>query len=250
MICSGIFLMHNIDEQLEELVTANRILAREGVVDAFGHVSIRHPERPDRYILSQSRAPDLVNVADLMEYTLEGDPIDQQGRTMYSERPIHGGIYESRNDVMAVVHNHSPTVVPFSVTETPLRPMFHLAALIGPEVPVWDIRDNFQDTSLLVTTMEQGRDLASCLGGRRVSLMRGHGCVVAGKSIREVVMASVYLQVNAGLLLESLRLGEVKYLSPGEIELMSTGLMRPNSQERAWEYWSNRAGRINKRTGE
>ncbi len=236
-------MVHNIDEQLEELVTANRILAREGVVDAFGHVSIRHPERPDRYILSQSRAPDLVDVADLMEYTLEGDPIDQQGRTMYSERPIHGGIYESRDDVMAVVHNHSPTVVPFSVTKTPLRPMFHLAALIGPEVPVWDIRDNFQDTSLLVTTMEQGRDLASCLGGRRVSLMRGHGCVVAGKSIREVVMASVYLQVNAGLLLESLRLGEVKYLSPGEIEMMSDSQMRLTGQERAWEYWANRAGR-------
>lgn len=235
--------MNNIDEQLEELVTANRILAREGVVDAFGHVSIRHPDRPGRYILSRSRAPDLVGVADLMEYTLEGEPIDQQDLTMYTERPIHGGVYESREDVKAVVHNHSPTVIPFSVTATPLRPMFHLAAIIGSELPVWDISDNFQDTNLLVTTMEQGRDLASCLGGRRVALMRGHGCVVAGKSIREVVMASVYLQVNAGLLLESLRLGEVKYLSPGEIELMSESQMRPTSQERAWEYWVNRAGR-------
>ena len=235
--------MNNIGEQLEELVTANRILAREGVVDAYGHVSIRHPERPDRYILSQSRAPDLVDIDDLMEYTLEGDPIDQQGRAMYTERPIHGGIYEARDDVTAIVHNHSPTVIPFSVTGTPLRPMFHLAAIVGAEVPVWDIRDNFQDTNLLVTTMDQGRDLARCLGGRRVSLMRGHGCVVAGGSIREVVMASVYLQVNAGLLLESLRLGEVKYLSPGEIELMSETQMRLTGQERAWEYWANRAGR-------
>ena len=154
--------MSNIDEQLEEMVTANRILAREGVVDAFGHISIRHPDRPDRYILSQSRAPDLVDRDDLMEYTLEGEPIDQQGRTMYTERPIHGGIYETRDDVMAVGHNHSPTVVPFSVTATPLRPMFHLAALIGPELPVWDIRDNFQDTNLLVTTMEQGRISMRC----------------------------------------------------------------------------------------
>ncbi|MCH8989957.1 MAG: class II aldolase/adducin family protein [Chloroflexi bacterium] len=242
--------MNNIDEQLQELVTANRILAREGVVDAYGHVSIRHPERPDRYILSQSRAPDLVDVADLMEYTLEGDPIDQQGRSMYTERPIHGGIYEARDDVLAVVHNHSPTVIPFSVTATPLRPMFHLAALTGPEVPVWDIRDNFGDTNLLVTTMEQGRDLARCLGGHRVSLMRGHGCVVAGKSIREVVMASVYLQVNAGLLLESLRLGEVKYLSPGEIESMTESQMRLTGQERAWEYWATRAGRANRVQGE
>ena len=235
--------MNNIDDQLQELVTANRILAREGVVDAYGHVSIRHPERPDRYILSQSRAPDLVDVDDLMEFTLEGEPIDQQGRNMYSERPIHGGIYEARDDVLAVVHNHSPMVVPFSVTDTLLRPMFHLAALIGPEVPVWDIRGNFQDTNLLVTTMDQGRDLARCLGGGRVSLMRGHGCVVAGRSIREVVAASVYLQVNAGLLLEALRLGEVKYLSQGEIELMSAHQMRPVMQERAWEYWANRAGR-------
>jgi len=237
--------MNNIDEQLQELVTANRILAREGVVDAYGHVSIRHPERPDRYILSQSRAPDLVDINDLMEYTLDGDPIDQQGRSMYTERPIHGGIYEARDDVLAIVHNHSPAVVPFSVTGTPLRPILHLAALIGPELPVWDIRDNFGDTNLLVTTMEQGRDLARCLGGRRVSLMRGHGCVVAGNSIREVVMASVYLQVNAGLLLESLRLGEVKYLSPGEIESMTESQMSLTGQERAWQYWANRAGRAN-----
>ncbi len=237
--------MNNIDEQLQELVTANRILAREGVVDAYGHVSIRHPERPDRYILSQSRAPDLVDVDDLMEYTLDGDPIDQQGRSLYTERPIHGGIYEARDDVLAIVHNHSPAVVPFSVTGTPLRPILHLAALTGPELPVWDIRDNFGDTNLLVTTMEQGRDLARCLGGRRVSLMRGHGCVVAGNSIREVVMASIYLQVNAGLLLESLRLGEVKYLSPGEIESMTESQMSLTGQERAWQYWANRAGRAN-----
>ena len=219
------------------------MLAREGVVDAYGHVSIRHPEQPDRYILSQSRAPDLVELSDLMEYTLEGDPVDQQGRSMYTERPIHGGIYQAREDVMAIVHNHSPTVIPFSVTDTPLRPMFHLGAIIGSELPVWDIRDNFQDTNMLVTNMEQGRDLAACLGGRRVSLMRGHGCVIAGHTIREVVMASVYLPVNAGLLLQSLQLGEVKYLSPGEIEMMSDSQMRLTGQERAWEYWANRAGR-------
>ncbi len=235
--------MNNIEEQLELLVTANRILAREGVVDAYGHVSIRHPEHPGRYILSQSRAPDLVEVSDLMEYTLEGEPIDQQGRSMYTERPIHGGIYEARDDVLAVVHNHATSVIPFTVTNTPLRPILHLAAITGSELPVWDIRDNFGDTNLLVTTMDQGRDLANCLGGRRVSLMRGHGCVIAGKSIREVVMASVYLQVNAGLLLESLSLGDVKYLSPGEIKAMTGSQMSLSGQERAWEYWANRADR-------
>ena len=235
--------MNHITEQLEELVTANRILAREGIVDAFGHVSIRHPERTDRYILSQSQAPDLVDIPDLMEYTLEGEPIDQQGRNMYSERAIHGGIYETRGDVLAVVHNHSPTVVPFTVTKTPLKPIFHLAAIIGPDLPVWDIRDNFGDTDLLVKTTEQGRDLARCLGGRRVSLMRGHGCVVAGNNVKEVVMAAVYLQVNAGLLLDSLKLGEVEYLSHGEIELMSESQVDPRIQHRPWEYWANRAGR-------
>ena len=235
--------MNNIDEQLELLVTANRILAREGVVDAYGHVSIRHPEHADRYILSQSRAPDLVEVSDLMEYTLEGQPIDQQGRPMYTERPIHGGIYQARDDVLAVVHNHAASVIPFTVTNTPLRPILHLAAITGPELPVWDIRDNFGDTNLLVTTMDQGRDLASCLGNRRVSLMRGHGCVIAGKSVREVVMASIYLQVNAGLLLESLRLGDIKYLSPGEIKAMTDSQMSLSGQERAWEYWANRADR-------
>ena len=235
--------MTDFDQQLHDLVTANRILAREEVVDAFGHVSIRHPEHPNRYILSQSRAPELVDTPDLMEYTLEGEPLDQQGRTMYSERPIHGGVYEARPDVQAVVHNHSPAVLPFGVTGAPLRPMFHLAAIIGAQLPVWDIRDNFSDTSLLVTTMEQGRDLVACLGQGRAALMRGHGCVVAGSTLKEAVMASVYLQVNARLLLQSLPLGEVKYLSLGEIELMSQSQVRPTSLGRAWEYWAVRAGR-------
>ncbi len=235
--------MTDLEQQLQDLVTANRILAREEVVDAFGHVSIRHPEHPQRYILSQSRAPELVDLDDLMEYTLEGQPLDQQGRTMYSERPIHGGVYEARPDAGAVVHNHSPAVLPFGVTGTPLRPMFHLAAIIGEQLPVWDIRDNFQDTSLLVTTMEQGRDLAAVLGAGRVALMRGHGCVVAGGTVKEAVMASVYLQTNARLLLASLPLGDVKYLSPREIELMSQSQVRPTSLDRAWEYWAIRAGR-------
>jgi HCOMODA/2-hydroxy-3-carboxy-muconic semialdehyde decarboxylase len=121
--------------------------------------------------------------------------------------------------------------------------MFHLAALIGGDIPVWDIRDNFGDTNMLVTTMPQGRDLAATLGPRRVALMRGHGCVVAGSSLKEAVMASVYLQVNARLLLESLKLGDVTYLSPGEIAAMSAGQVQPRTMARAWEYWAVRAGR-------
>ena len=127
---------------------------------------------------------------------------------MYSERPIHGGVYEARPDVMAVVHNHSPAVVPFGVTGVPLRPMFHMGAVAGEPVPVWDIRDNFTNTSLLVTTMEQGRDLAATVGPHNAALMRGHGCVVVGSTLKQAVMRSVYLQANARLLLASLALGE------------------------------------------
>ena len=146
--------MTDLSSSLQDLVTANRILAHEGVVDAFGHVSFRHHGNPDRYWLSRSRAPELVVAEDLMEYILEGDPIDQQDRPMYTERPIHGGVYQARPDVQAVVHNHSMAVIPYGVTKTPLRPILHLAAIIGGQVPVWDIRDTFGDTNMLVTTMD------------------------------------------------------------------------------------------------
>ena len=234
--------MTDLNSNLRELVTANRILAHEDVVDAFGHVSIRHPGNPEHYFLSRSRAPELVTPEDVMEFTIEGDPIDQRNRPIYAERPIHGALYEARSDVQAVVHNHSPAVIPFTVTKAPLRPILHLAAIIGVQVPVWDIRDRFGDTNLLVTTMEQGRDLAGVVGDGRVALMRGHGCVVAGGSLKEAIMASIYLQVNAGLLSESLRLGDVTYLSPGEVEKMSETQLSHLSADRAWEYWVRRAG--------
>jgi HCOMODA/2-hydroxy-3-carboxy-muconic semialdehyde decarboxylase len=225
-----------------DLVIANRILAREGVVDAYGHVSVRHPDSPQRFLLSQSRSPELVTLEDLMEFTLEGDAIDQQERAIYSERFIHGAVFEARPDIQAVVHNHSLAVIPFSITNTPIKPVVHVAALIGPNIPVWDIRDSFGDTSMLVTNMEQARDLAQAVGEGSVALMRGHGSVVAGRSIWEAVMASVYLQVNAQLLMDGLRLGEVTYLSDGETRLMAEAQMRPTSADRVWEYWVRRAG--------
>ena len=227
---------------LRDVVIANRILAHEGVVDAYGHVSVRHPDNPQRYLLSQSRSPALVTLSDIMEFTLEGDPIDQVGRPVYIERFIHGAIYEVRPEVQAVVHNHSLAVIPFSITDTPLRPVVHAAALIGQHIRTWDIRTKFGDTSMLVTNMEQARDLAQTVGEGRVALMRGHGCVVAGHSVREAVMASVYLQVNAQLLMDALRLGDVTYLSPGETELMSEAQLQPTGANRLWEYWVQRAG--------
>ena len=234
--------MSEFISNLRDLVIANRILAHEGVVDAFGHVSFRHPENPGHYFLSRSRAPELVTLDDIMEFTLEGEPIDQQERPMYAERPIHGALYEARPDIQAVVHNHSLTVVPFGVTGTPIRPLFHLSTVIGVQVPVWDIRDRFGDTNMLVITMDQGRDLAETVRNGRVALMRGHGCVVVGGSVKEAVMTSIYLQVNAQLLSESLRLGDVNYLSRGEVEKMSETQLRPLATDRAWEYWMMRAG--------
>jgi ribulose-5-phosphate 4-epimerase/fuculose-1-phosphate aldolase len=227
---------------LEELVTANRILAREGVVDSFGHVSIRQPNRPDRYVMSRARAPECIEVDDLMEFTLEGQPVDAGGRKGYAERFIHGAIYEARPEVNAVVHNHSPSVIPFGITATPLRPVMHMCASMGTEVPTWDSRTRFGDTNLLVTNMEMARDLAAALGDRPVALMRGHGCVVAGPSLRDVVFNSVYLELNADLQMKAASLGTITFLSDGEIRaILST--RSSFTYERAWEYWCRRAGR-------
>jgi ribulose-5-phosphate 4-epimerase/fuculose-1-phosphate aldolase len=229
-------------EALDELVTANRILAREGVVDAFGHVSIRHPEHAERFILSRARAPECIEVDDLMEFTLDGTAIEPRGRKPYAERFIHAALYEARGDVLAVVHNHSPSLIPFGITGTPLRPVMHMCASMGAHVPLWDSRTAFGDTNLLVTNMAMARDLASSLGSCSVALMRGHGCVVAGASLRDVVFNSIYLELNANLQLKASALGEITFLSDGEIQaiLATRGAF---TYERAWEYWCRRAGR-------
>jgi HCOMODA/2-hydroxy-3-carboxy-muconic semialdehyde decarboxylase len=234
--------MSLLDETLEELVTANHILAREGVVDSFGHISIRHPDNPDRYLLSCSRAPECIKVEDLMEFTLEGEAVDPKGRDPYAERAIHGSVYELRPDINAVVHNHSPNVIPYGVTGTPLKPLLHMAAGMGSDMPIWDSRTHFGDTTLLVTTMDMGRDLASMLADNRAALMRGHGCVVVGKSVREVVFSSIYLEMNAELQFKAAMLGEITFLSEGEVDAI---LERrgPYTFERAWERWCGRAGR-------
>src|SRR5260370_30841611 len=166
-----------LTQAFDELVTANRILAREGVVDSFGHVSIRHPERPDRYILSRARAPECIEADDLMEFTCDGVPIDQAGRKPYAERFIHGAVYEARPEVRAVVHHPSPSVIPFSVTGARLSPVIHMCAGIGTRVPTWDSRASFGDTNLLVTTIQMARELAAALGHRPVLLMLAHGFV-------------------------------------------------------------------------
>jgi ribulose-5-phosphate 4-epimerase/fuculose-1-phosphate aldolase len=233
-----------VSSALRELALANRILAHEGVVDAFGHVSIRHPKRAGRFIMSRSRSPELVTVADLMEFELDGTPVDRRGRTPYSERFIHGAIYERRADVGAVVHNHSHEVIPYGVTPVKLRPVLHVGAAIGEEVPVWDIRARFGDTDLLVANMEHARDLAATLGANRVALMRGHGCAVAGSTLREAVFTAIYLQINARLQTAALGLsGEVRFLSPGEVARAKVLASQKVGLDRAWEYWGRRANR-------
>jgi ribulose-5-phosphate 4-epimerase/fuculose-1-phosphate aldolase len=227
---------------IRDLVVANRILAFKGVLDSFGHVSVRHPDDPRRYLISRARAPSQITKEDILEFTLDSTPIDQRGLPSYAERPIHGCIYRARPDVMAVCHNHARGLLPFAVTKTPMRPVVHVAAGIGREVPVWDIREEFGDTSMLVTSNAMGHSLARCLGNGRAALMRGHGSVVVGATVREVVFTSYYLQVNAEVLLQSRGLGEVQYLSPGEIELAAALHSRPVAHERAWEEWVAQVG--------
>jgi ribulose-5-phosphate 4-epimerase/fuculose-1-phosphate aldolase len=226
---------------LRDLVTANRILAHEGVVDAYGHISVRHPERSDRFFLSGSRSPELVTPDDLIEYDLDCNPIDQRGRAQYTERPIHGAIYRRRPDVLSVIHNHAYEVIPFTIAQgVRLRPVLHTASGIGTEIPVWDIRHRFGDTNLLVTTLPQGEDLAATLGSNRVALMRGHGAVVAGMSIQDAVHAAVFLKVNAQIQTQAMRMADdIVYLSEGEVAEMQKSR---TGHGRAWEYWARRAG--------
>jgi HCOMODA/2-hydroxy-3-carboxy-muconic semialdehyde decarboxylase len=235
--------MNELERAIIDVVIANRILANEGVVDAYGHVSVRSPRDPTHYLLSRSRAPALVERGDIIEFDLEGQALGADARPPYLERFIHGAIYEARPDVQAVVHAHAEAVLPFTIVPTmPLQPVVHMASFIGARIPVWDIRDRFGDTNLLVVNMDQGRDLARGLGGERVALMRGHGFVAAGRSLPEAIRMAVYMPVNARVLLEALRLGEVKPLSPGEVDAHAS--MKPDDPAmwRAWEYWAARAG--------
>ena len=224
----------------DDLVTANRILAHHGVVDSFGHVSIRHPDNPDHFLMSRARAPNCVEIGDITEFTFDGKVVGHEPGKPYSERFIHGAVFEARPDVMAVVHNHSPNVVPFTVqTKKRLRPIMHMCAPIGDDIPTWDIADKFGVTNLLVTNMEMGRDLAKALGPRRtVALMRGHGSVVVGKGLREVVFTSIYFEINADMLIKAYQLGdgEIIPLSQGEIDSSTKG-RAGFTIERGWENW-------------
>jgi ribulose-5-phosphate 4-epimerase/fuculose-1-phosphate aldolase len=232
--------MSDLARAIEDLVAANRILAAEGVVDAFGHVSVRHPTDSKRFLLSRARAPELVEPDDIMEFTLEGEAVDARGRSPYLERFIHGALFEARPDVFSVIHNHSLSVIPYGMSDERLKPVMHMTASIGAEVPVWDSQTKFGDTDLLVSDMAMGRDLAQTVGKGPTSLMRGHGCVVASRSIRKAVYTAVYLEVNAALQMQASRLKNPKFLSPGEVKKI-TDADSDFGINRAWERWCRRA---------
>jgi ribulose-5-phosphate 4-epimerase/fuculose-1-phosphate aldolase len=237
--------MTDITPLLKDLVIANRILAKEDVVDAYGHVSVRHPDNPKHFFLSRSLAPDLVEPGDIVELGLDGQPVRDETRPLYLERFIHAAIFEARPDVHAVVHAHAEDILPFGIAQaTPLRPVIHSGSFIGAHVPVWDIADEFGDTDLLVRNMDHGRDLARCLAGNNVALMRGHGFASAGRSLIEVVRISVYLPRNARAQYRAMQLGgEIKPLSEGEIAARAAGYSPYSSETwRAWQYWATKAG--------
>lgn len=234
---------------IDELVAANHILTQQGIFEGYGHVSVRHPRNPRRFLISRSLAPGLVTAKDIIELDLDSTPVAANGPAMYSERFIHGEIYKTRSDVNAVVHNHAASVIPFGLTGVPLRPTYHMAAFIGAGIPVFDIRDAAGATDMLVSDAARGRALAAVLGAKPAVLMRGHGAAVVGSSLPMAVGRSVYLSANASIQLQAMSLGAagsgtaggtVKYLDSQEAEkALSAG--DSSGYARDWDLWRRRA---------
>jgi ribulose-5-phosphate 4-epimerase/fuculose-1-phosphate aldolase len=220
----------------ENLVIANHILARHGVVDGFGHVSIRCQDQPDRFIIARSMAPALVTIDDLMELDLDGNPVSPDAPRSYLERFIHSEIYRVRPEIMAVIHHHSPSVIPFGVTGVPLRPIYHMSGFLGAGVPVFDIRCDAGETDMLIRTNALGCAHASCLGQAAATLMRGHGATVVGTSLQQVVYRAIYMEMNARLQADALRLGPVQYLTETEAQLAAE--TNDGQVQRPWELWA------------
>ncbi len=229
------------DSLIADLVAGNRILAMEGVLDGMGHISVRHPSQADRFFLARSMAPELVTSADILEYDLEGQPIEARDRTSYLERFIHSEIYKARPDVRAIVHCHTPSLIPFAASDVPLRAMYHMAAFVAEGVPVWDIRKAGGVTDLLVRDGKLGRALAQSLGQKPAALMRGHGAVVVAGSIPNVVGRSIYLDVNARAQSQAIALGgKITYVEADEAKLR---MGDTNEYSRAWDLWKRKAAR-------
>jgi ribulose-5-phosphate 4-epimerase/fuculose-1-phosphate aldolase len=224
---------------IADLVVANHILFMEGVVDGFGHVSARDDCNSERFLLARSIAPGTVRPDDLMEFDLDGEPVDPRGRKVYLERFIHSEIYRARADVHAIVHSHSPSVIPYGVTGAQLRPIFHMSGFLGSTTPIFEIRDEGGPaTDMLVRDRNLGAALARNLGAATYALMRGHGSVAVGASIKQVVYRAIYAEVNARLQSEAMRLGEITFLS--EREAINAAQTIDTVLERPWELWKQR----------
>jgi HCOMODA/2-hydroxy-3-carboxy-muconic semialdehyde decarboxylase len=226
---------------LEDIATANRILFHQGVVDAFGHISLRHPHRPDHFLLSRNMAPGSVTADDILELDAESEPVDPDGPRSYLERFIHGEIYRVRPDVMSVVHSHSASVVPFGVVKgVTLRPVCHMSGFLGRGAPVFEIRCCAGDnTDMLIRDRRLGMELAKSLGDSNAVLMRGHGSTVVADTLQKAVYRAVYAEVNAKLQADAMRLGEPIYLTPGEADAaMAT---TEGQWKRPWDLWASQA---------
>jgi HCOMODA/2-hydroxy-3-carboxy-muconic semialdehyde decarboxylase len=226
---------------LEDLAVAYRILAMEGVIDAYGHVSVRHPSNPNRFLMSRSLGPALVTASDILEYDLDSNPVDAQGRNSVLERFIHGEVYKARPDVMVVVHSHAPSVIPFSITQVPLRPVFHMATFLWKGVPVWDARTvkDPMAATLLVRNGVIGKSLAAALGDKRVVLLRGHGNVVVGPNLQVTIRDAIYTEVNAKMQLAAVGLGgPITYVSAEEGDAVDKN---PGDTQRGWDLWKRKA---------
>jgi HCOMODA/2-hydroxy-3-carboxy-muconic semialdehyde decarboxylase len=223
---------------IADLAAASRILAAQGVVDGFGHVSMRHPQAPDRYFMARSIAPALVTPADIIEYDLDSNPCNANGRNSFLERFIHGEIYKARLDVMSVVHSHSPSVIPFGLVDVPLQAMFHNAAFLAAGVPVFDIKDKFGATDMLVSNGVKGVALAAAIGKKDVAMMRAHGSVACGPTLQTAVFRAVYTEVNARIQHWTLALAGGKPMAAlAADEGRLADVINQTAGMRAWDLW-------------
>jgi ribulose-5-phosphate 4-epimerase/fuculose-1-phosphate aldolase len=227
---------------VEKLVLANRILYEQGIVDGLGHVSVRHDSAPDTFLLSCNRAPGLVKPRDIVCYDLDGNAVSPTTERPYLERFIHGEIFRARPDVMAVVHSHSASVIPFGATGNRLRPIYHMAGFLGSGSTTFDIRDKFGNTDMLIRNPELGKALAQSLGRCSCVLMRGHGSTVVGNSIEQAVFRAIYAETNAKLQAQALGIGEVTFLTPEEADLAAAA--NDSQIPRSWDLWRRRIGPI------
>jgi HCOMODA/2-hydroxy-3-carboxy-muconic semialdehyde decarboxylase len=224
---------------LEDLAAANRILADQSVLDAAGHVTMRHPGRPDRYLMSRALAPALVTADDIMEFTLDSESCDAHGRTGFLERFLHGEIYRQRADVMAVAHGHAPSLLPFSLADVPLRATYHSAAFLAAGVPVFDIRERFGTTDIIIGSADRGAALAETLGDKAVVLLRAHGFVAVGSSLQIAVFRAVFAEISARVQLQAMSLGSaLAVLDPDEGRMADA--LNVGAAARAWDVWKKR----------